>query len=289
MALISNEGEPISSWWLRKGIEIVKSDRDIFSNSRMREARQIFIAGANRVKTIKGWMVAAQLIDNKQNSREYSLTEYGLAIYKNDLHLSKSATWWSFHLSLCFSPSSEPYPTLFRGLDSVTKDWMPSSRLLDLAKVSLKDETGNEYKVSTLESLISSVRRMFSKDNPLAGLGLLEIRKQSDDEDTLLRFGSPTLSDEVIIHALSLARFGHFPGRVSVDFTALAQVGINNFLCCSKDLLRQHLQRMSQMYQWQEFFSFDHAVDLDSITFKDSCTPEKTVLLLLQKGQDTWL
>ncbi len=62
-----------------------------------------------------------------------------------------------------------------------------------------------------------------------------------------------------------------------------------HFLCCSKNEFRQHLQRMTQMHEWQSYFSFDHAVDLDSISFKDGCTPDKTLLLLLQKGQDTWM
>lgn len=285
MALISNEGEPITGWWLSKGIELVKSERDIFSRSRMREARQMLIAGANRVTTIKGWMLAAQLINNRQSPREYELTDYGLAIFNNDPNLSKSSTWWSLHLSLCFSPVSEPYPTFFKSLESITKDWLALSQLLDKTKNSLTDEMGNHYKDSTIESLISSVRRMFSRDNPLAELGLVEFKKDSNEQ----RLGSPILSDEIIIHALAMAHFSHFRSRESVDFSALVNVGINQFLCCSKDMLRQHLQRMSQMRQWQAYFSFDHAVDLDSITFKESCDPSKTVLLLLQKGPDTWL
>lgn len=285
MALISNEGEPVTRWWLSKGIELVKSERDIFSRARMREARQMLIAGANRVTTIKGWMLAAQLINNRQSPREHDLTDYGLAIFNNDPNLSKSSTWWSLHLSLCFSPVSEPYPTFFKSLESLTKDWVPISQLLDKTKNSLTDEMGNPYRNTTIESLMSSVRRMFSRDNPLAELGLVEFKKDSNEQ----RLGSPILSDEIIIHALAMARFTHFRSRESVDFTALANVGINHFLCCSKDMLRQNLQRMSQMHQWQAYFSFDHAVDLDSITFKESCDPSKTVLLLLQKGQDTWL
>lgn len=285
MALISNEGEPVTGWWLSKGIELVKSERDIFSKSRMREARQMLIAGANRVATIKGWMLAAQLINNRQSPREYELTDYGLAIFNNDPNLSKSATWWSLHLSLCFSPVSEPYPTFFKSLESITKDWVALSQLFCKTKNSLTDATGNPYKDTTIESLISSVRRMFSKDNPLSELGLVEFKKDSNEQ----RLGSPILSDEIIVHALAMARFTHFRSRGSVDFSALANVGIYQFLCCSKDTLRQHLQRMSQMHQWQGYFSFDHAVDLDSITFKELCDPSKTVLLLLQKGPDTWL
>ena len=154
---------------------------------------------------------------------------------------------------------------------------------------SLIDEAGKKYKDSTIDSLLGSVRKMFQGDNPLAELGLIEISKGQNNSGLSVRLGSPILSDEILIHALAMTRFTHFKSRESVDFSTLSSTGIPHFLCCSKDQLRLHLQRMSQMHKWQSYFSFDHAVDLDSITFKDPCTPDKTLLLLLQKGQDTWL
>lgn len=289
MALISNEGEPVTRWWISKGLEVVKTERDIFSKSKMRSARLKFIAGANRLGTIKGWMSSSQLVDNKKSPREYELTNYGLAILDNDPKLVKSTTWWSFHISLCFSPNSEPYPYFFKGLESITKDWICWSDMLDKTKKNLVDEEGSQYKDSTIESVLSSVRRMFENDNPLAELGLIEIRKERQGSGMSIRLGSPILTDEILIHALAMCRFTYFKSRESVDFSALAQTGLPNFLCCSKDQLRQHYQRMSQMHQWQSYFSFDRAVDLESITFKDACAPDKTVLLLLQKGQDTWM
>jgi hypothetical protein len=289
MALISNEGEPVTRWWISKALEVVKTERDIFSKSKMRSARLKFIAGANRLGTIKGWMSSAQLVDNKKSPREYELTNYGLAILDNDQKLVKSTSWWSFHISLCFSPNSEPYPYFFQGLESITKDWIFWSDMLDKTKNHLIDEEGKQYKDSTIESALSSVRRMFENDNPLAELGLIEIRKERQGSGMSIRLGSPRLTDEILIHALAMCRFANFKSRESVDFSVLAQTGLPNFLCCSKDQLRQHYQRLSQMHQWQSYFSFDRAVDLESITFKNACTPDKTVLLLLQKGQDTWM
>lgn len=289
MALISNQGEPVTRWWISKGLEVVKTERDIFSKLKMRSARLKFIAGANRLGTIKGWMSSSQLIENKKSPREYELTNYGLAIFDNDSKLVKSTTWWSIHISLCFSPNSEPYPYFFQGLESITKDWILWADLLDKTKNHLIDEEGNQYEDSTIESLLSSVRRMFENDYPLAELGLIDIRKGRQGSGMYIRLGSPRLTDEILIHALAMCRFAHFKSRESVDFSVLAQTGLPNFLCCSKDQLRQHYQRLSQMHQWQSYFSFDRAVDLESITFKDACTPDKTVLLLLQKGQDTWM
>ncbi len=290
MALISNEGEPVSRWWISKGLEIVKSERDIFTKAKMRTARLKFIAGSNRLTTIKGWMTSAQLIENKKNQREYELTDFGFAIFGNDPKLVKSSTWWAFHLLLCFSTVSEPYPSFFLNLESITKDWIEWNQLFTKIQNSLADETGKQYKDSTIESLLSSVRRMLINDNPLAELALIESKKSPNDNKLSIRLGSPILSDEIIIHALAMAKFTHFKSRDSIDFSKLIQeTGLAHFLCCPKEQLRQHLQRMSQMHKWQSYFSYDHAVDLDSLSFKENCNPNKTILLLLQNGQDTWL
>lgn len=36
-------------------------------------------------------------------------------------------------------------------------------------------------------------------------------------------------------------------------------------------------------------FSFNEAVNNDSLAFADGCDPKQTLLLLLQQGEDTWL
>ncbi|MCK5356086.1 MAG: hypothetical protein KAJ63_13290, partial [Methyloprofundus sp.] len=201
----------------------------------------------------------------------------------------KSSTWWAFHLSLCFSKISEPYPTLFLSLETITKDWGVWTQILTKTQNSLIDESGKEYKDSTIDSLLGSVRKMFQNDKPLAELGLIELSKGQNNSGLSIRLGSPVLTDEIIIHALALMRFSCFKSRDSVSFSEISETGLAHFLCCSKDQLRQNLQRMSQMHEWQKYFSFDFAVDLDSITFKTPCDPNKTILLLLQQGQDTWL
>ncbi len=53
MALINNEGEPVSRAWVSKALSILKTDKEIFSTSNMRRARLEFIAGKNRLVTIK--------------------------------------------------------------------------------------------------------------------------------------------------------------------------------------------------------------------------------------------
>ena len=280
VALIGTQKFAISRWWLSKGIEVIQTKPDIFSTKNLREAMKCFIAGSAVIKAINNWMLASQIIDKGKSG----LTNFGLSIYKNDPKLLKSATWWGIHLSLCFSDRGEPYIQFFLKLDSLSKDWIAWKQLSERLYSAIEDAAEQ-----SIDSNLEGVKKMFLGDNPLAELGLIEIRKERQGSGMFVRLGSPRLTDEILIHALAMCRFAHFRSRDSVDFSTLANTGLPNFLCCSKDQLRQHYQRMSQMHEWQTYFSFDRAVDLESITFKDACNPEQTVLLLLQKGEDTWM
>jgi hypothetical protein len=288
MALISNEGEPVSKWWISKTIEIIKTDREIFSGVNMRRARLELIAGKNRLGTIKGWMTAAQIIRNSKNNREQELTDFGLAIYNNDPKLEKSSTWWAFHLSITFSEISEPYASFFLNLDNLSKDWISGTYLVEKIQKSVLQENGDSYKDSTMESLVGSVRKMFVDDRPLAEIGLIETRKNKED-GILIRLGSPKITDEIVIHALAMIRFHRHKSESTVDFSKLLTSGIAHFLCCSPTELREHFKRMKQSGKWFSYFNYDTQANLDSISFGDLCTPDKTLLLLLQEGSDTWL
>lgn len=288
MALISNEGEPVSRWWISKTIDIIKTDREIFSGNNMRRARLELIAGKNRLTTIKGWMIAGQIIKNGRSNKELELTVFGLAIHRYDHALEKSSTWWAFHLATCFSTVSEPYPSFFLNLDNLSKDWISWTQLLEKTQNTLKQDNGEPYKDSTMDSLLGSVRRMFVEDRPLAEIGLIETRKNRE-QGISIRLGTPTLTDEIILHALAMMRFSHYKSTPTVDFSELTKNGLGHFLCCSPTELREHLRRMKQSNKWHAYFNFNEQVNLDSVSFAEHCLPDKTLLLLLQEGQDTWL
>lgn len=277
MALISNNKFSITKWRLSTGIRMLKANPNIFSTQAQRIAMREFIAGSAVVKSINGWMQSTQLSKNST-----SLSQLGLIIEKNDPMLDKSATWWAIHLQLAFSEKGEPYNTLFKNLDSFTKEW--------LKEVDVKNrmyEVLDNYAQASVDSTYDGVKKIFSSDSPLMDLGLVEYRKYS--EQTEIKLGSPKITDEVIIYGLSLMRFSYFKSRQSADFTSLTDTGLNNYLCMSRIDLKKHLQRMGQINQWKEYFSFDQAADLESITFKELCQPNNSLKLLLQQGEDTWL
>jgi len=277
MALISNNKFSITKWRLSTGIKMLKANPDIFTTQAQRIAMREFIAGSAVVKSINGWMQSTQLSKNSTG-----LSELGLIIEQNDSQLDKSATWWAIHLQLTLSDKGEPYNTLFKNLDSFTKEWLKEKDIKDRMY-----ETLDSYAEASVDSAYDGVKKIFSSDSPLMDLGLVEYRVYA--EATEIKLGTPKVTDEAIIYGLSLTRFTFFKSRQSIDFKLLIDTGINNYLCMSKVDFKKNLHRMSQMNQWKEYFGFDQAADLESITFKELCQPNTALKLLLQQGDDTWL
>lgn len=287
MALIDNQKFPLSRWWLIKGIEIIEKNRNIFSSAEMRRARVEFIAGSAVLKAIRNWLLAAQIIQNK--GKEYFITDFGKTIITHDPTLEKASTWWAFHLSICFSNKNEPYASFFLSLDSCANDWIAWEQLIKQVRASVvRNEQSENYAEETIKSTLEGVKGMFLADRPLAELGMIEIRSVIG-EGIFVRLGMPTVMNEVIVHALALMRFHCFPSRVSIDFSELIKEGLDRFLCLSPNALRNKLRTISRMERWQNAFSFTETANLNSIDFSDSFMPRKTLLVLLQEGQNTWL
>jgi hypothetical protein len=282
MALIGNETFPLSQFWASKSILLIKNNRDIFSKARHREIRKELIAGSSVVKGIRGWLLAAQLINNIKTG-EYELTNFARALLNNDPKLEKSASWWTVHLAICFSDRSEPYNQFFCNLDSLSKDWLKWDDLKNRIDLAIEDAAKG-----SLDSNLQGVKRMFENNHPFAEIGLIETRKNKE-EGISIRLGSPKLTDEIIIHALAMVRFHKYKSTPTVDFSELIKGGLGHFLCCTPPELREHLRRMKQSNKWQNYFNFNEQENLNSVSFEALCTPEKTLLLLLQEGRDTWL
>lgn len=140
----------------------------------------------------------------------------------------------------------------------------------------------------SLVSNLEGVRKMFENNHPLAEIGLIETRKNRESGISI-RLGSPKLTDEIIIHALAMMRFHRYKSTPTVDFSELTKSGLGHFLCCSQVELREHLKRMKQSQKWFAYFNYDMQANLDSVSFNELCTPDTTMLLLLQEGGDTWL
>ncbi len=276
---------PITKQRLSTALRLVPQQPDILSSaSKMREARIQFICGTNVRQSIRGWLMAANVIRNE--GRNYLLTAFGESLAKNDLSLSRSGSWWSFHLNLCFSTRSEPYRSFFAELGE-RATWVVGSSLSSRVAQRIEKRTGTRFAEATISNDLEGVVKMFTGSSPLADLGLIETRKETGKQ--VFRLGTPLVADETLIYALSLARERHFRSAATLHFSELTGVDLHHFLGMSVNALQRRLREMSRNRKWEAHLKFVEGKDLESIELRSSLSPRLTVLPLVQETDDTWI
>ena len=285
MALIANQKFSLSRWSCMRALYEVKQNSNFFSKSNEPEAMLALHRGSAVVKGYKGWLISAQLIQ-KSKSSTFVLTNHGLAIFAADKNLNNSASWWAIHLLLCFSEDSQPYPNLFIALDSNIKTWKTWSEVKNNIIEQLSDEGLKEASIdSSLLGIQASYK--FDNQNPLSMLGLIEETKM--DGSLMYKVSTPKFTDASLVFALSLMRMKYFIQYPSIDFSQLLEYNLQHYLGCTRNELKQSIKRLSENPHWSRYFSYNRAVDLDSITFKEECSPSKTVINLLHEKSKGWM
>jgi hypothetical protein len=105
--LKGHEKFPLREGWLNKGIINVKSDPRVFKDG---EGSDKLGVGSNMVKSIRYWMHAFGLIDERTRKDATILTEFGELIYKYDRYLEDDFTLWILHSKLAMN---KEWSTLF--------------------------------------------------------------------------------------------------------------------------------------------------------------------------------
>lgn len=90
-----HESFSIREGWLAKGIRGIKNDSKVFSSQ---DATDILGIGTNMVKSLKYWMSATNLIEEK--NRTIKLTTFGELIDKYDPYLEDIFSWWLIHINM---------------------------------------------------------------------------------------------------------------------------------------------------------------------------------------------
>lgn len=285
MALIDTQTFPLTRQRLTTALSFIPQHPDAFSGSRMRETRVAFISGTNVLSSIRGWLLAANVITRDKS--HYLLTDYGKRLLENDPRMTKAASWWSVHLSICFSERSEPYRALFIILGE-NAGFVPHDAGL-IAKISsvLEDKPGATVANASIETNLVGVIKMFMGDGPLSHLGLLDINEA--DGLRRLRLSEPIVPDHALVHALALAQRKYFPTRMTIHFSELIEVGFNHLLCVSIGAFRKRLRTLARSAEWKQHFEFLEGQDLDSLRFGDRLSPNETLLRLLQEAEDSWI
>lgn len=95
LKLKRHESFSIREGWLVKGIKNVKEYGNVFA---LQNATDILGIGTNMVKSLKYWMTATRLIEEK--NREIMLSDFGSIINEYDPYLEDIFFWWLIHINM---------------------------------------------------------------------------------------------------------------------------------------------------------------------------------------------
>lgn len=87
--------------WMEKALVILQNQNVSFSKV---EGIKTFGIGSNMVKSLRYWLIATGLLDDKNNA----LTELANTIIKFDLYLDELFTWWILHINLTSNYEDAP-------------------------------------------------------------------------------------------------------------------------------------------------------------------------------------
>lgn len=95
LKLKRHESFSIREGWIAKGIKNVKEYGNVFA---LQNTTDILGIGTNMVKSLKYWMTATKLIEEK--NRKIMLSDFGSIINEYDPYLEDIFSWWLIHINM---------------------------------------------------------------------------------------------------------------------------------------------------------------------------------------------
>ena len=224
--------------WLKKGIDAVSSDSEIFSRP---DAPVVLGVGKNMVESIRFWGQAFKVIvpEGKSPSTRairYAPTKFGTALLgKNgfDQYLEDSTSLWMLHWMLCSPVSSAPAWWLFSNEFNPVE--FSDEMLFDFLKEKIDTSMWKSPSSSSLMKDVDALLRMYTRrnargrqtiddllDSPFRDLGLILESATRPGHYRVNGNAKPTLTGTAVILA-SLDYMAMFdPDAKTISFTRLA-------------------------------------------------------------------
>lgn len=177
-----NESFYIRDGWLQKAIHsLKKNNENIFSSTKGIYELGI---GSNMVKSLKYWLLSANIIESKQN--QTGLTEFGNLLYKYDPYLDSSFSWFFIHYFLVTNFKDAPLFNMFFNLK--IKSSFNKNDIYDILIEQFKNRgynIKNSYIFDDFNVFLKSYTVENKEDNPednyicpLSSLNLIEKKKK---------------------------------------------------------------------------------------------------------------
>lgn len=281
--LKGNASFNIREGWLRKGMRAVKQNPTIFSES---NAMQILGVGSKMVNSIKFWLKATGLVEERINKGKHELVftpEFGQIIYDYDPYFEDIFTLFLLHSKIASNKDYAVVWYLFFNVfeaKSFTKEDMFLVLNNELEKLM---DTECTFSESLLRDDCSSVLKMYVKDetdedpeenlnSPFVGLNLLR-RNQTDKnvfEKTTPKFGDV---DKLVVLYLMFINKTHDNG-VSIDDLINKENNIGRILNFSRPIINEYLDQL----RLKGYIDINRTAGLDMVYFKGELNAKQILI-----------
>ncbi len=281
--LKGNASFNIREGWLRKGMRALKQDPALFSNS---DAMQVLGVGSKMVNSIKFWLKATGLVEEKINKNKHELVftpDFGEIIYKYDPYFEDTFTLFLLHSKIVSNKELAIVWHLFFNVfeaTSFTREDMCSVLNNELEKLM---DTECTFSESLLRDDCSSVLKMYvnedSDSDPEENLNspfvILNLLRRSQTDKNVFEKTAPKFSDVdklVILYLMFINKTQN--DCISIDDIINKENNAGRILNFSRPMINEYLDQL----RLKGYIDLNRTAGLDMVYFKDNLSAEQILV-----------
>lgn len=265
-----HESFSIREGWLSKGIKTVKNDDKVFSSP---FATDILGIGTNMVKSLKYWMCATCLMEEK--NRKFELTEFGKLIDRYDPYLENIFSWWLIHLKMILNIQDSYIYNIFFN-KCTTKTLSKRDIYEQLANILINEKI--EFNENILQDEVNMIIKTYSIDekidNPennfICPLSELHLIKKIDIN--MYERNKPDYRDlNYLIIYYSMIYLSDGKEYISIDDLMKKDNSPSKLFNLDKNLINEYLDEMKR----HDFITINRTAGLNMIYFRKKLSLEE--------------
>lgn len=279
-----NESFNIREGWMRKGMKLLPDYPDLFSRE---DAMQLLGVGSKMVKSIKYWLIATGLAEEKKVKSKIELViteEIGEVVNQYDPYFEDLFTLYILHTNIASNlDNATVWYLFFNNYDAKTFTKEDMQNVLDneLKKILDKDVT---YSDSLFRDDCGSVIKMYADDednydpednlsSPLSALGLLvkSQTKKGTFEKTAPRYDK---LDCLVILYIMLRNKIEGKDSVSINDLLTGENSAGKLLNLTRPILNEYLDRLRA----RGYITINRTAGLDMVYFDKDITAKQVLI-----------
>lgn len=247
MRLQGHEKFPLRDGWLNKGLREVNQNEEAFIK---KDAPDSFGIGSNMVKSLRYWMRALGLVDEK--SGKAYLSQLGQLVLDYDPYLEDPFSLWTMHI--CIANNIGEATSWYMYFNRCDAEELEKDQIVSiLHREVIKYAQGQSFSDKSLMNDVDVLLSMYSKDkenddpedkniSPFAQLGLIRYR---NGKYCKVRPDKRKIVVEVVLYYLALLLAGR--DSMAIDTLINGERGISKILHLSTIDANEFLDRLDSL------------------------------------------